>query len=194
MTKQERAILKRFNAHDSEILYRCRWSQADADEVVPQLIDLLDSTDPLIQHEALRALFTIGTPGAPAADRVAELTRSADEMAKRLAVLALGQIAYTMPDVCVEPVAETLSDPACCRDALRILAYIGPAASGAIDRVKPLFSNADAKVRKDAVKAAANMSPTDPEVLNLLHQATNDRSKIVREAASKCLRGLSDYS
>lgn len=190
MTQEEQAVLDRFNADNWAMLYRCRWSPEDADEVVPQLMRLLESSDPEIQQATLRALFRIGTPAAAAADQVAGLTRSSVPMTKRLAVLALGQIAHQLPEVCVDPVAETLSDPECCRDALRILSYLGQAAAGALEAVKPLLTNPDAKVRRDAVKALAKMKPADPQVIELIRAATNDRSKIVREAASKCLKSL----
>ncbi|QDU37976.1 HEAT repeat protein [Maioricimonas rarisocia] len=188
MTTDEQAILDQLNADDWALLYRCRWSQPDADRVVPQLAKLLDSNAPEIRQEALRALFRIGTPAAPAAQRVAELTRTEDPLTRRLAVLALGQIAHTIPDVCVHPLASTLSGPECCRDALRVLAFIGGEAKTAIDQVKPLFDSADAKVRKAAVVAAASIDPSNPEVFALLRKATKDRSRIVRTAASKCLQ------
>ncbi|WDI42599.1 HEAT repeat domain-containing protein [Bremerella sp. P1] len=190
MTQEEQATIDRFNADNWAMLYRCRWSPEDADQVVPQLLELLKSKDPEIQQESLRALFRIGTPAAPAANQVAELTCSNVPMTKRLAVLAIGQIAYELPEVCVGPVAATLSDPECCRDALRILKYIGEAAAGALDKVKPLLSNPDAKVRRDAVKALAKMNAADPQVIDLIREATNDGSKIVREASSKCLKSI----
>ncbi|QDT57987.1 HEAT repeat protein [Stieleria bergensis] len=188
MINDEQAVLDEVNADKWAMLYRCRWSQPDADRVVPQLTELLDSTNPLITHESLRALFRIGTPAARAAPRVAELTESDDSMTRRLAVLALGQIAHTIPDACVGPLASALSDAECCRDALRALAFIGSEAHNALDQVKPLFSNPDAKVRKAAVMAASAINAADTEIIELLHRAVADRSKIVREAASKCLQ------
>lgn len=188
MTIDEQAIIDEVNADNWAMLYRCRWSRPDADRVVPQLAKLLDSTAPQIRHESLRALFRIGTPAAPAARRVAELTRSKDSMTKRLAVLTLGQIAHTQPNVCVDPLASTLNDPECCRDALRALAFIGSEAKTAINQVKQLFDSADAKVRKAAVVAAAEIDASNPEIITLLQKATTDRSKIVRDAASKCLQ------
>ena len=188
MSTDEQAILDEVNADNWAMLYRCRWSQPDADRLVPQLAKLLDSTAPQIRQESLRALFRIGTPAAPSARRVAELTRSKDSMTKRLAVLALGQIAHTIPKVCVDPLASTLSDPECCRDALRALAFIGSEAKTAISQIKPHFTNADAKVRKAAVMAAADIDATNPDIITLLEKATTDRSKIVREAANKRLQ------
>ncbi|MCA8999668.1 MAG: armadillo/beta-catenin-like repeat-containing protein, partial [Planctomycetaceae bacterium] len=71
MTKDERELLNQFNAENRAILYRCRWSPADAEIVVPELIRLLGSDDPHVVDEALRALFCIGTPALTAASAVA---------------------------------------------------------------------------------------------------------------------------
>jgi len=188
MSVQEQAILDRVNADNWAVLYRCRWSNPDAEREVPQIAGLLESDDFLITNEALRALFRIGTPAASAAPVVAKLTRSKHAMTKQLAVLTLGQIAHEFPEVCVEPLALALDDPLCCRDALRSLAFIGPDAIGGLKYVLPLLTNSDAKIRKDAVKAASAIDAEQPEVAEMIRKATTDRSKIVREAASKCLR------
>ena len=188
MSADEQAILDYVNADNWAVLYRCRWSTPDAERVVPQLAKLLESGNSQITQEALRALFRVGTPAALAAPYVAMLIRSHEPMTKHLAVLTLGQIAHQNPDLCVELLASTLNDPTCCRDALRALAFIGTQAIRALDRVKPLFSDSDAKLRKAAVETAAAINVTDPEIRELLRHASADRSKIVREAADKCLQ------
>jgi HEAT repeat protein len=188
MSDAELAILNRVNADNWAELYRCRWSTADAERVVAELAELLASQSPEIIQETLRALYRIGSPAISLAPQVAGLTRSSDPMTKRLAVLTLGAIAHTMPSLCVEPLASTLHDQKCCRDALRILASIGPPAQESLDRVKPLFFAAEAKVRKAAVETASAINVSDPDVVRLLHQATADRSKEVRDAASKRLK------
>ncbi len=188
MSAAEQAILDRVNADNWAVLYRCRWSKPDAEHVVPDLAQLLESESPQITQEALRALFRIGTPAVSAAPHVARLTRSLDHMTKHLAVLTLGQIAHTNPGLCVEPLASALNDPICCRDALRALAFIGLEANRALDRVKPLISDPDTKVRKAAVVTAAAINVSDPDVIKLLRRASADRSKVVREAAGKFLQ------
>jgi vesicle coat complex subunit len=106
-------------------------------------------------------------------------------MTKHLAVLTLGQIAHNVPSLCVEPLALALADPLCCRDAMRSLAFIGPKAIGAIDRVLHKFSDSDAKIRKAAVVTATAIDATNPAVAELIDNAFSDRSKIVRDAAAK---------
>jgi HEAT repeat protein len=188
MSAEEQAILDRVNADNWAELYRCRWSAPDSECVIPQLVRLLESDDSQITNEALRALFRIGTPAASAAVPVAKLTQSPLPMTKRLAVVTLGQIAHGVPALCVEPLASAMADPLCCRDALRVLAFIGPDAKTALERVIQLFNDADARIRRAAVVTAASINLEHPDVMQLLRKASDDRSKIVREAASKLLK------
>jgi HEAT repeat protein len=188
MSADDQAILDRVNSENWAELYRCRWSTPDAERVVPQLVQLLRSDDPQIVDEALRALFRVGTAAISAAEPVARLTQSDSPITKQLAVLTLGQIAHTVPELCVEPLASVLTDSLCCRDAMRVLAFVGSKAETALDRVLPLFRDTDAKVRKAALITAASIKPDHPDVMEILHLASKDRSKIVRDAALKFLR------
>lgn len=188
MSAAEQAILDRVNADNWAELYRCRWSVPDAERVVPQLARLLESSDSQIIDGALRALFRIGTAAVSAAVPVTRLTQSPFPITKQLAVLTLGQIAHTVPALCVESLASAMYDPSCCRDALRALAFIGPHASAALERVIHLFNHSDAKIRKAAVVTAASINLKHPDVIKLLHNASHDRSKIVREASGKFLK------
>ena len=110
MSADEQAVLDRVNAENWAELYRCRWSTPDAQRVVPQMVQLLRSDDPEVVDEALRALFRIGTAAISAAEPVARLTQSDSPITKKLAVLTLGQIAHTVPELCVEPLASVLTD------------------------------------------------------------------------------------
>jgi hypothetical protein len=136
----------------------------------------------------LRALLRVGTAAISAAETVGRLTQSDSPITKQLAVLTLGQIAHTVPELCVEPLASVLTDSLCCRDAMRVLAFVGSKAETALDRVLPLFRDTDAKVRKAAVITAASIKPDHPDVMEILHLASKDRCKIVRDAALKFLR------
>lgn len=118
--------------------YRFRWSKPEAEQVVPQLETLLDSEDREIRDEALPGLFRIGTPAVSGASLVASLIQSQEPFTRQFAVLTLRQIAYKVPDLCVEPLAPVLSDPLCCRDAMRSLALIGRNALTVIE-VLPFF-------------------------------------------------------
>ena len=188
MSVDELAILNRVNADNRAELYRCRCSKTDVERLVPELRELLKSQSVEIVREGLRALYCIGTPANSLASQVAALIQSSDPLTKRLAVLTLGAIAYTIPNISVEPIASTLNDQLCCRDALRILELIRLPAHQSLDRIKPLFFDPDAKVRKAAVETASAINLSDSDVHRLLCEATMDRSKIVRDAASKRLK------
>ena len=186
MSNTEQAILDRLNADNWAVLYRCRWSKLEAEQVVPQLETLLDSEDREIRDEALRGLFRIGTSAVSAASRVASLIESQDPITRQLAVLTLGQIAFEVPDLCVEPLASVLSDPLCCRDAMRSLAIIGRNALSAIERVQERFNDRDAKIRMAALLTATAIDSTHPGTIELIDEASKDRSKVIRDAAAKC--------
>lgn len=188
MSIAERAILDRLNADNWAVLYRCRWSKPEAEQVVPQLEKLLDSEDCQIVDEALRGLFRIGTPAVSAASRVASLIQSQEPITRQLAVLTLGQIAHKVPGLCVEPLASVLSDPLCCRDAMRSLAFIGRNALAVIERVHQRFDDRDAKIRKAALVTATAIDCTHPGTINLIDKALKDPSKVVRDAANKCVQ------
>lgn len=191
MSISEQEILDRFNADNWAVLYRCRWSKPEAAQVVPQLEKLLESEDRLIVDEALRGLFRIGTPAVSAAPRVALLIQAQEPITKHLAVLTLGQIAHKVPSLCVEALASVLSDPMCCRDAMRALAFMGRNALAAIERVQERFNDRDAKVRKAALVTATAIDSTHPRTIELIGKGLKDRSKVVREAANKFSQKLS---
>lgn len=71
---------------------------------------------------------------------------------------------------------------------MRALAFIGPKADSALERVTQRFSDPDARIRKAAVVTAVAIDGTHPGVIELIAKASADRSKIVRDAAAQCLR------
>jgi hypothetical protein len=186
MSIDEQAILDRLNADNWAVLYRCRWSKPESEQVVPQLEKLLDSEDRRIVDEALRGLFRIGTPAVSAAARVMSLIPSREPITRRLAVQTLGAIAHKVPDICVEPLASVLSDPLCCQDAMQSLAFIGRNALAAIERVHQCFDDKDAKIRKAVLLTATAIDSMHPGTIELIDKAATDRSKVVRDAAAKC--------
>lgn len=182
---EEQAILDQLTANHQAALYKCRWSPEDVDVVVPKLVSLLASKDTLIVDEALRALFTIGTPAVDAANDIIPLIESTSTITRKLAVMTLGQVVHQKPEVCVGPMIAVLEDDECRRDALRILAFIGRPAIESLPMVIEQYAHSDAKVRKAAVVAAVSIDPQDPTVTEVLDRAMKDRSKVVRAAALK---------
>lgn len=190
MTANEHPLLAHVQADNYAALYRCRWSAPDAEALVPQLAALLSNPNPVVVDEALRSLFRIGSPAASAAPEVAKLTRSSQPITRRLAVQTLGQIAHGDPERCVAALTELLTDETCCRDVLRILAFIGTPARQAYDAVTQLYAHRDARVRKAVVETAAAIADERSAVVEFLKAATRDGSKIVRDVAQKRLANL----
>jgi hypothetical protein len=183
--KSASEILSDLAVDNRALLYRCRWSQNDADRIVPQLIRILYDHEDTIVHDALRSLFTIGAPAVRAAASVVPLTTSMNQMTRQLAVLTLGQIAHHKPEVSVGPVAKALQDAECRQDALRILAFIGSYAKEALSDVISCYESVDAKTRKLALKGALSIDSCATGTQELIEKAKRDRSKIVRDVISK---------
>lgn len=175
-------------ANNRDLLYRCRWSKEDAQRVVPKLTAVLSDADPTIVQEALRSLFTIGTPAASAAPAVAPLVEAHEPMTRSLAVLALGQIAHKEPERCVGPITAALKDQRCRQNALRILAFLGSRAKSSLSEVISCYASPDAKTRKLAVKAALAINKQDPATQALILKGTKDRSTAVRTALAKAAK------
>ena len=175
-------------ADNCAVLYRCRWSDVDAQRVVPRLTQILSDNDPAVVDEALRALFTIGTPAVAAASRVAPLIDSEHRITRQLATLALGQIAHKEPDLCVGPVTGALDRDECRHDALRILKFLGYAARSSIVKVASYYDSPDAKTRRLAAVTAIAIDAKSEVVQELATRVESDRSKAVRTAVQKAIK------
>jgi HEAT repeat protein len=181
-------FLAEATADDRALLYRSRWSKQDARRVVPQLAAALSDANPAIVQEALRSLFIIGNPAAPAAPDVARLVETEDLMTRRLAVLALGQIAHKDPNRCLGPVTAALKHRECRHDALRILAFLGRDARRSLSAVISCYASQDAHTRRLAVKAALAIDKQASATRLLVLKAARDRSASVRAVLAKAAK------
>lgn len=186
--KSASEFLAEVMADNRAMLYRCRWSKLDALHVVPELIRILSDDNPVIVNEALRALFTIGTPAVAAASSVARLIGSENPITRQLATLALGQIAHKEPDLCVGSVTEALDHDECRHDALRILKFLGHAARNSITKVASYYDSSHAKTRRLAALTAIAIDAESEVVQQIATKAASDRSKAVRTAVEKELK------
>ncbi len=188
MMESASEFIARVMADNRAALYRCRWSEEDARRVVPRLTRILSDADPAVVDEALRALFTIGTPAVAAAGDVAPLIDSEHPITRQLATLALGQIAHKKPDLCVGPVTAALDHDECRHDALRILKFLGHAARSSIVKVASYYDRPDAKTRRLAAVAAIAIDSGSGVTQQLVTRAASDRSKAVRTAVQKAMK------
>jgi len=183
-------FIESVNGNKRSILYKCRWSNDDAQRIVPELIRILLEEDHLLVDESLRALFVIGPPAITAAPHVAPLISSTYPITRRLAVLTLGQISHQRPDICIQPITKALKHDECCRDALRILIFLGSKATSALPEIVKRYESKDAKIRNLAVRAVAAIDGSSEMAHQLLTKAKTDRSNLVRLAAYKALKRL----
>jgi hypothetical protein len=181
-------IIAEVKANNRALLYRCRWCADDASRIVPELVKVLSNRDPDIVDEALRSLFTIGTPAVAAAASVSQLISSERPITRQLATLTLGQIAHKDPSFCIGPITGALVHKECLHDALRILSFIGSAAKGALPQVVPFCESADARTRKLAILAAMSIAGESELAQRIASKARTDPSKIVRLAVEKAMR------
>lgn len=181
-------FIKALMADNGAALYRCRWSEDDARRVVPRLTQILSDDDPLLVDEALRALFTIGTPAVAAAGRVAPLIDSEHRITRQLATLTLGQIAHKKPGLCIGPITAALDRDECRHDALRILKFLGHSARSSLVKVASYYDRPDAKTRRLAAVAAIAIDAESEVARQLVARASSDRSKAVRTAVQKAMK------
>lgn len=185
-TDQVSMFLASVNDDNRALLYKCRWSKETAATIVPMLIELLAHEDHFVVEEALRSLFTIGTPAVSAADSVAELIKSARPTTRHLAVLALGNIAIELPKLCVQSMIKVIEDYDCQADALRVLEFHGNESRDALKDVVHCYKNNNAKIRQLVVRTASAIDPESEWTRDLLIAAKNDRSKLVRKQVNQC--------
>lgn len=183
-------FLDSLNRKDREQLYRCRWSEPDAERVVPKLIDVLACDDHLLVDEAMRALFLIGTPVAAAATHVIRHQKSEHVITRRLVIQALGNIAYHQPEVVLAPIIEALEDDNCREDAIRVLACMKRDARKAVPALADHIDDPQAQTRKAIVNAVASIDGRSRRAKNLFRKAASDRSQTVRRAAESALKAV----
>jgi hypothetical protein len=181
-------IIAEVTADNRAVLYRCRWSPHHAARVVPDLIQTLSDRNPAIVDEALRSLFTIGTPAIAAASCVAQLIKSQWAITRQVATLTLGSIAHTEPDICIGPITGALDDKKCRHDALRILKSFGTAAMSALPNVTPFWESPDAKTRRLAYITAISIAGDAEVAREIASKARADRSQAVRVAVEKAMQ------
>jgi HEAT repeat protein len=162
--------------------------------VVPELTEVLSDEDQSLVEEALRSLFTIGTPAVGAAPNVARFIESNRASTRQLATLVIGQIAHKVPSLCVGPVTSALMHDECRHPALRILAFLGDAAKSSLSAVASLYESPDAKTRSLAAIAAISIDLESEAAQQIIAQARTDPSKAVRSAVNQAAHKVQEDS
>jgi HEAT repeat protein len=181
-------ILDVLEANYRDALYRARWDEAAAAEVVPQLVALLDSDDRSILLRTLAAIATIGPLSHDAAPRITRLLRSSSEpWVLSAAAHALGRVSLRKPDPAVKPLIEVADVPGVEKDAMFALIGLGQAAQSAAPVFVRAFQNPCARVRRLALRGLYEIGSTSAVAEAVFRRAGQDKSKAVRDYAAKLL-------
>lgn len=183
--KAPASLLKEVNANNREVLYRCRWSEETASEVVPKLVLLLTHDTPAVVSESLRALHCIGSSAIGAAAPVERLLEHSDPLVSHLAVSTLGRVALENPELAIAPLIEAANRPALLEPVLFALINFGTAAAIASPLFVRAFDSRSAKTRRLAVRALRASQATDPDSIQVLERARLDSNGEVRKAAAR---------
>ena len=183
--KTAAAFLKQVNANNREVLFRCRWSEEAASEVVPKLIALLAHRTPTVVSETLLALHCIGPHAVGAAATIERLIEHHDAIVSQLAVSTLGHVSLENPELAIAPLIEAATRPALVEPVLFALINFGPAAAIASPLFVRAFESRSAKTRRLAVRALRASQATDPVAKKVLERARVDSNAEVRKAAAR---------
>jgi hypothetical protein len=178
-------LLTEVNANNREILYRCRWSEEAASDIVPKLVALLTHDKPTVVAESLRALHCIGPRAVRAAAAIARLLEYPDPIMVHLAVSTLGRVCLEDPGLAIQPLIEAGNRPTLLDVVLFALIDFGPAGAIASPLFVRAFDSRSAKTRRLAVRAIRASQATDPASIQVLERARVDSNAEVRKAAAR---------
>jgi hypothetical protein len=165
-------------------LYKARWNDAAAAEIVPQIVGLLGSPSRDIVLRALRALVTIGPAARGALEAVRPHLESTDPAVAETAVWAFGRVALWDPVAAVGPLVAAFR-PGLEKPVMHSLLGLGPAAGSAATVFAQAFEHKLAGVRRLALRGLKEIQASPQIVEAVLAQARADRSSAVREYARK---------
>lgn len=181
-------FLDSLEADDRARLYRARWDEVAAGEVVPRLAGLLAglvggrSRD--VTARCLGALVVIGPAARGALDAALPHLASGDQELAGLAAHAVGRVALGDPAAAVGPLADAFR-PGIEEPVMLALLGLGPAAQAAAPVFARAFGHGSARVRRLALRGLKEIEAPAPVVEAVLARARADRSGAIREYARK---------
>ncbi|SRR5260370_10485693 len=181
------AILDACEAGNRALLYKARWDEFAAGEIVPKLVSLLAYNNRNVLLRTFQSLVTIGPLAKDAANGLLPHIHSNDQSVFVGAVIALGCVALREPFLAVKPLAAAFG-PGKEKPVLTALLGFGPAAKSTADLFVRAFENRSATIRRLALRGLHAIQ-ADPTVLReVLERAKSDRSSQVRVYAAKLMR------
>lgn len=184
------AFLASCEANTREILYRARWDEATAEEVVPLLIEALYSDDLEIKRRALSAFVTICHNAQTAAPQIIPLLRSADSRIYETAAHALQRVSWKKTGPAIQPLIEMAAIPGREKFAMHALIGLGPGAKAALPVFIRAFDDSTVYMRRLALRGLKEIGAEGKAVDEVLDRASRDRSKEIREYAKKVAASL----
>lgn len=179
------ALLRRLSENNHQLLYRCRRSAADAEAIVPALVELLSAPSDAVVAEALRALHRIGPAAVAAAEAVVGLLSHSDWIVRANAVSTLGLICLERPGLAVDHLAGAADHPDLLRPVLFALIEFREHALPAVQVYCRAYRHREASIRRLAIRGLIAAKAQDPASLEVLRLADADPSKEVRAAAAR---------
>lgn len=167
------------------VCYKARWDEAAAAEIVPKLTAILDSDDRDTLLRALGAFVTIGPLACDAVPKIARLLRSPELWVFQAAAIALARVSLKKPSPAIHPLIEAADIPGHEEYVMQALIILENAAKSAAPVFVRSFKNRSAKIRRLALRGLVAIGADDSVLSEILRQAANDKSKEVRDYASK---------
>lgn len=166
------------------MLYKARWDEVAAGEVVPQIVGLLGSPNKNIVQRALRALITIGPLARGALAAALPHLGSDDPHVVDTAAHAIGSIAWRDSDEAIGPLVAAFG-PGHEKAVMFALLGFGPTASSAAPVFAQAFQHKSARIRRLALRGLKEIQAPALIIQEVLAQAQTDRSQEVRKYAQK---------
>jgi len=181
-------FLNSVEAENRAALYKSRWDEAAASQIVPKLVALLDSDDRDILSRALRAFVTIGPLACEGAPKLAQLLQSSENWVFEAAAVALACVSLREPRPAVHALVEAANTPGREKYAMLALIQLGEAAKPATPAFARCSEDRSAGIRRLALRGLLVIGADDDILSRILCQAASDKSKEVRECALQLSR------
>ena len=190
MSKKKQAaaeVLNKVEARDRALLFKARWDRPAAANIVPPLVELLRSPNPLIVLRTLSALITIGPEAHSAAASIVPLLGSDDRRIYETAAIALACVALKKPSRAVPPLLEMAKDGDRLKYAMFALVSLEHGAKSAAPLFAAAYDSKDARIRRLALRGLKETGAEARLAVPVLKKALADRTQEIRTYAKKIL-------
>ena len=178
-------LLAYVSADNRAALYRCRWSQPDAEDIVPALAQLLHASDRTIVVQALNALHCIGPAARASIPNAIPLLDHPDTVVREAAITTLAQVGLDTPAGVLPHLLAASARPEHLVTLLFAFINLATPSPEALPFVCQAFEHPKGHVRRLALRALAAINAPNSVLAPILQRATSDPNADVRSAAAK---------